>query len=163
MLDIQVSEDRTPVVASRSNPQASNPMTELEKEKKLLETGEMAGTKLPAPRNASLLDELCGSRAEAFTEDADSSAASQSVPPTGITDSGDSSDGVPCWVARAVYGTDNPKWLLFRAWLLGDAPAWFRSLYIRHGQRFAAWIAPRARVKSVIRRWMDSVLARRGV
>ena len=36
-----------------------------------------------------------------------------------------------CWVAREVYGKDDPRWLMFRAWLLGDAPAWFRGLYLR--------------------------------
>jgi hypothetical protein len=60
-----------------------------------------------------------------------------------------------------VYGEDNPRWLLFRAWLFGDAPAWFRDLYIRHGESFALWIAPHAGIKSVIRRWMDWVIATR--
>src|SRR5436190_7229462 len=47
-----------------------------------------------------------------------------------------------CWVARAVYGEDNPRWMLFRDWLMTDSPAWFRALYLRHGERFAAFIAP---------------------
>ena len=38
-----------------------------------------------------------------------------------------------CWVARAVYGEDNPRWMLFRVWLMANAPAWFRGLYLRHG------------------------------
>ena len=65
----------------------------------------------------------------------------------------------PCWVARAVYGEENPRWLLFRGWLLGDAPGWFRRLYISHGERFARWLAPHAAIKSLIRRWMDWVIA----
>src|SRR4051812_854813 len=47
-----------------------------------------------------------------------------------------------CWVARAVYGEDNPRWLLFRDWLTQDSPAWFHALYLRHGERFALWLAP---------------------
>ena len=66
-----------------------------------------------------------------------------------------------CWVARAVYGESNPRWLLYREWLLGEAPAWFRRLYIRHGERFAIWLAPHSAVKSVIRLWMDWVIDRR--
>ena len=27
-----------------------------------------------------------------------------------------------CWVARQVYGQDNPKWMLFRSWLTEDSP-----------------------------------------
>ena len=64
-----------------------------------------------------------------------------------------------CWVARAVYGEENPRWLLFRGWLLGDAPGWFRRLYISRGERFARWLAPHPAIKSLIRRWMDWVIA----
>jgi hypothetical protein len=110
----------------------------------------------------SLLDELCGSKA-APPEAGDASPATPhlSQPPSGISDNGDGdgSSGGFCWVARAVYGESSPRWLQFRAWLLSDAPAWFRRLYIRHGERVARWITPRERVKSVIRRWMDSVVA----
>ena len=65
-----------------------------------------------------------------------------------------------CWVARAVYGEDNPRWLLFREWLLADAPGWFRLLYLSRGERFACWLAPHTGIKSLIRRWMDWVIAR---
>ena len=61
-----------------------------------------------------------------------------------------------CWVAREVYGSENPKWLLFREWMLHRAPNWLRSVYIRHGELFAQWIKGKPRIKSVIRRWMDS-------
>jgi len=37
-----------------------------------------------------------------------------------------------------------------------DAPPWFRGLYLRHGERFALWLAPHTALKSVIRLWMDS-------
>jgi hypothetical protein len=61
-----------------------------------------------------------------------------------------------CWVAREVYGEENPKWVLFREWLLSKAPAWFRNLYIKYGERFAEFISNKPKLKSLIRRWMDS-------
>jgi len=69
------------------------------------------------------------------------------------------SSGYVCWVARAVYGPDDPNWLLFRSWLLADAPAWFRALYIRHGARIAQWLEPRAYLLAPLRRWMDARIA----
>jgi len=61
-----------------------------------------------------------------------------------------------CWVAREVYGADNPRWLQFRHWMLTQAPAWFRNLYIRHGERFARYIADKPLLKRLIRAFMDS-------
>jgi hypothetical protein len=61
-----------------------------------------------------------------------------------------------CWVAREVYGIENPKWLMFRAWLLNDAPSWFRNLYIKHGERFAKFISNKPVLKTIIRKWMNT-------
>jgi len=61
-----------------------------------------------------------------------------------------------CWVAREVYGEANPQWLLFRRWLLGDSPSWFRNLYISRGESFANWLSTHTWLKPMIRRWMDS-------
>ena len=61
-----------------------------------------------------------------------------------------------CWVAREVYGVDNPKWLMFREWLFDDAPSWFYKLYIKHGEQFAKFISNKPKLKSFIRSWMDS-------
>jgi len=66
-----------------------------------------------------------------------------------------------CWVARAVYGDDNPRWMLFRSWLFGEAPAWFRDLYIAKGPGFAEWLSDKPFTKAVIRRWMDRRINRR--
>ena len=60
-----------------------------------------------------------------------------------------------CWVAREVYGETSPQWLLFRSWLLGDSPSWFRNLYINKGEAFADWLSKNTWLKPVIRRWMD--------
>jgi hypothetical protein len=61
-----------------------------------------------------------------------------------------------CWVAREVYGVENPKWLQFREWMLNDAPAWFRNLYLKFGERFAKFISNKPGLKSIIRKWMDT-------
>lgn len=64
-----------------------------------------------------------------------------------------------CWVAREIYGEDNPKWVLFREWLNNHAPKWFDRLYVKHGEKFAAWISNKPFLKSIIRKWMDSRIA----
>lgn len=64
-----------------------------------------------------------------------------------------------CWVAREVYGEDNPAWVVFRHWMLHKSPAWFRNLYLKHGEAFAAYIHDKPRMKKLIRRWMDSRIA----
>lgn len=46
-----------------------------------------------------------------------------------------------CWVARAAYGVDNPKWRIFRRWLLLSAPRILRRNYLRHGEQFAKIIS----------------------
>jgi hypothetical protein len=66
------------------------------------------------------------------------------------------SAGVFCWVAREVYGVDNPKWIEFRNWMAIDAPAWFRNLYVKFGERIAEFISNKPMLKNVIRKWMDS-------
>lgn len=60
-----------------------------------------------------------------------------------------------CWVAREVYGQDNPKWKQFREWLTTRAPEWFYKLYIKHGPAFAEWLKGKHVLKGLIRHWMD--------
>lgn len=61
-----------------------------------------------------------------------------------------------CWVAREVYGPANPAWLQFREWMFTESPNWFFKLYAEYGERFANWISDKPRIKSIIRKWMDS-------
>jgi hypothetical protein len=61
-----------------------------------------------------------------------------------------------CWVAREVYGHTNPAWLQFREWMFTESPNWFFKLYAEYGERFANWISDKPRIKSIIRKWMDS-------
>lgn len=63
-----------------------------------------------------------------------------------------------CWVAREVYGNDNPMWILFREWMLNKAPSWFRNLYIKHGAKFAKFISNKPFIKKLIRKWMTSIV-----
>ena len=64
-----------------------------------------------------------------------------------------------CWVAREVYGIENPRWLAFRHWLLTESPSWFRNLYIKYGERFAKFISNKPFIKNVIRKWMDTKIS----
>lgn len=68
--------------------------------------------------------------------------------------------GVPCWVAREVYGVSNPRWMHFSYWLFTASPLWFVDLYLKYGQRFAKWISGKPRIKSIVRRLMDVVVDR---
>lgn len=64
--------------------------------------------------------------------------------------------GKYCWVAREVYGPFNPQWLEFRKWMFSESPNWFFNLYVKYGERFASWISDKPRIKTFIRKWMDS-------
>lgn len=61
-----------------------------------------------------------------------------------------------CWVAREIYGEENPKWIMFRHWLFVYAPKWFKQLYLENGARFAKFISNKPILKNIIKRWMDS-------
>ncbi|NBW21696.1 MAG: hypothetical protein EBR82_78440 [Caulobacteraceae bacterium] len=60
-----------------------------------------------------------------------------------------------CWVAREVYGDDNPKWMKFREWLTTRGPNWLFELYMKHGEEFAAYIKDKPAIKWFIRKLMD--------
>ena len=61
-----------------------------------------------------------------------------------------------CWVAREVYGEDNPKWLQFREWMLTKASDNLRNYYVKHGEKIAESIRNKPTIKALIRKWMDS-------
>ena len=66
------------------------------------------------------------------------------------------SAGILCWVAREVYGIDNPKWMQFREWMLTKASDNLRNFYIKYGERIAESIRNKPKIKAIIRKWMDS-------
>lgn len=63
-----------------------------------------------------------------------------------------------CWVAREVYGKESAEWLVFRHWVLNEAPDWFRDLYLEEGERFASFISDKPFLKSVIKAGMDLIV-----
>ena len=64
-----------------------------------------------------------------------------------------------CWVARAVYGEDNPMWLRFRQWMLDHAPRDLFDLYVKVGPKLAARLEHLPKLKAKLRAWMDEKLA----
>lgn len=65
-----------------------------------------------------------------------------------------------CWVAREVYGKDNPKWLMFREWMFVESPEWLFNLYMKHGEEFAKFISDKPIIKWVVRKMMDFAINR---
>ena len=66
-----------------------------------------------------------------------------------------------CWVARAAFGETDIRWMIFREWLLDDAPLWFRWLYNRHGELVGAWLAGRTNARRVVRTLMMPAVNRK--
>jgi len=64
--------------------------------------------------------------------------------------------GQMCWVAREVYGEDDPKWMQFREWVIGYSPNWFYNAYSKYGERVAKIVAKVPALKLVIRPFMDA-------
>jgi hypothetical protein len=65
-----------------------------------------------------------------------------------------------CWVAREVYGEDNPKWLLFREWMVTSSPDCVFEFYAKHGESIANFISDKPIAKRIIRFVMDMVIRR---
>ena len=66
--------------------------------------------------------------------------------------------GFACWVAREVYGKDNPRWLEMREWMNTKAPESLRKLYLRAGPWIASWIKDDPEMKAKLRSEMEAVL-----
>ena len=60
-----------------------------------------------------------------------------------------------CWVAREVFGNDNPQWLAFYDWKEANAPKWFKKLYDSFGERFAKFISNKPKLKKIVKTWME--------
>ena len=63
-----------------------------------------------------------------------------------------------CAISREVYGTYNPRWMLFRQWLFREAPVWFFRWYLANQYRVAAWISDKPLIKRAVRKLMDRVI-----
>lgn len=67
--------------------------------------------------------------------------------------------GAFCWVAREVFGADNPQWLRFREWMFRCAPDKFFNWYLANGEAYAQRIAQLPRVKAKLRVWMEAKIS----
>lgn len=65
-----------------------------------------------------------------------------------------------CWVARAAYGPQNPRWKRFRYYVLTQAPTCLKSGYRRYGPRFARWLSGRPRAALFVRSAMELLTLR---
>ncbi len=68
--------------------------------------------------------------------------------------------GGMCWVAREVYGAEDPRWMIFREWLLCSAPNWLRDAYLKHGRTWSGWVRRSPLLKRAVRRLMDVAVSR---
>lgn len=67
--------------------------------------------------------------------------------------------GTFCWVAREVYGSDDPRWQLFRIWMLVESPDWFFRLYEKHGEWFSGVVRRHPWMKRILRPLMDKAIS----
>lgn len=63
--------------------------------------------------------------------------------------------GAACWVARAAFGEDSPKWRIFRHWLMNKAPRALRRAYLVYGPSFAPKVRANRLLGALVRRLMD--------
>ena len=63
-----------------------------------------------------------------------------------------------CWVAREVFGETNPQWVQFFIWKENHGPKWFKGIYDKFGERFAAFISDKPRIKRFVKWMMERVL-----
>ena len=62
--------------------------------------------------------------------------------------------GGNCFIAREVFGEDNPEWILFFQWKETKAPLWFRNGYDRYSKAIASWLRDKPWLKTILRLWM---------
>jgi len=67
--------------------------------------------------------------------------------------------GMMCWVAREVYGAENPRWLRFRDWMVNRAPKWVRDVYEKNGPRAAEMVRNNPGLRGEMRNMMDRIMA----
>jgi polysaccharide export outer membrane protein len=64
-----------------------------------------------------------------------------------------------CWTAREAYGVDDPRWMVFQAWMLTEAPSWLQVAYAAHGRDVAAWLHDKPLAKAAVRAAMEMAIA----
>lgn len=63
-----------------------------------------------------------------------------------------------CWVAREVFGETNPQWVQFFVWKENHGPTWFKNIYDKFGERFAAFISNKPRIKGLVKWMMEKAI-----
>jgi hypothetical protein len=64
-----------------------------------------------------------------------------------------------CWVARACFGEDDPRWVMFMHWLHSPrCPSILRRLYLRFGERLAEKVRKLRMLRSLIKAVMMRVI-----
>ena len=63
-----------------------------------------------------------------------------------------------CWVAREVYGVQDPTWVVFRNWMLHKAPKWLYNTYAKYGESFAKYISNKPVLKATIKLLMNKAI-----
>ena len=75
--------------------------------------------------------------------------------------SGIPSDGAICWVARAAFGEQDFRWMIFRAWLFEDAPRVLLRVYLGYGEAVGAFVARHEFARRIVRRMMLPAIRRK--
>jgi hypothetical protein len=65
-----------------------------------------------------------------------------------------------CWLARAVYGTDDNRWKIFRHWLMNKAPGALRRAYLRYGEALSLSVRSSASLRFILKLLMDRIIER---
>jgi len=76
----------------------------------------------------------------------------------GVTGGGPQGGGGPCWVARSVYGIDDPRWLLARDYVVFMSPRPFYRFYVKYGERIAGWLDRHNWAKKFFKPFFDSMV-----
>tara|TARA_R100000231_G_scaffold92190_1_gene69374 strand:+ start:23 stop:2269 length:2247 start_codon:yes stop_codon:yes gene_type:complete len=112
--------------------------------------------------NALAIAELDANTRSQVAKEGSSGAAGQAVGSLiGTLGSAWIMSGGLCWVAREIYGKQNVQWFIFRTWLQYDAPKWFKTLYMAHGEKYAKLISKVPPLKWATKQLMDMVVEKK--
>ena len=62
-----------------------------------------------------------------------------------------------CWIARAAYGDENPRWRDFANWLFFEAPEWFYDFYRSAGPQLGEFVKLHKSVQRAVRFVMNKI------
>jgi hypothetical protein len=65
-----------------------------------------------------------------------------------------------CWIARAAFGENSPKWRIFRHWLMNKAPRIVRRTYLVYGPSFAPKVRANRLLGALVRGFMTLAINR---